>query len=149
MHKISCCCSFAAGDPDPLFPVFRVAKSIGVEPFLFVGRGSAPASMSALTAAAQRLRTARCMLGIPSGSLRLALALPGFVLRHQLQFVGRQPIHSLDPMTRARAPARTDVGKCRVGSMEFGNPALGPMIEICGPVDREAIIQVLITRTTV
>jgi hypothetical protein len=45
MHKISCCCSFAIGDPDPLSPVFRVAKSIGVEPFLFGARGSAPASM--------------------------------------------------------------------------------------------------------
>jgi hypothetical protein len=60
MRKISCCCSFAAGDPDPLLPVFRAAKSIGVEPALFGARGSAPASMRALTAAAQRLRTARC-----------------------------------------------------------------------------------------
>jgi hypothetical protein len=45
MHKIFCCCSFAIGDPDPLSPVFRVAKSTGVEPFLFGARGSAPASM--------------------------------------------------------------------------------------------------------
>jgi len=44
MHKIFCCCSFAIGDPDPLSPVFRVAKSTGVEPFLFGARGSAPAS---------------------------------------------------------------------------------------------------------
>ena len=65
MRKISRCCSFAPGDPDPLLPVFSVASSIGVEPFLLGARGSAPPSMRALTARAHRLRTARCSGATP------------------------------------------------------------------------------------
>ena len=58
-RKISRCCSFAPGDPDPLLPVFSVASSNGVEPLLFGARGSAPPLMRELTEAVLRLRTAR------------------------------------------------------------------------------------------
>src|SRR6516164_4107832 len=71
MRKISRCCSLAPGDPDPLLPVFSVASSVGVEPFLLGARGSAPPSMRALTAAAQRLRTARCSGATPLLSVAL------------------------------------------------------------------------------
>ena len=42
-RRISACCAFAATDPVPPRPVLCVASSIGVEPFLFTARASAPA----------------------------------------------------------------------------------------------------------
>jgi hypothetical protein len=59
-RTISFCCAFASGEPLPPRPVVRVASSIGVEPFLFLRRGSAPPLRRAFTAAAQHVRTARC-----------------------------------------------------------------------------------------
>ena len=58
-RMISACCAFASGDPLPPRPEFSAASTIGVEPLLFLRRGSAPPSRSAFTAAAQRVRTAR------------------------------------------------------------------------------------------
>src|ERR1041384_4424160 len=40
--RISACCALAFADPLPLFPVFNVASSIGVDPFPFGRFGSAP-----------------------------------------------------------------------------------------------------------
>ena len=41
-RRISCCCSLAAGEPDPLRPVVREARSNAVEPLRLRTAGSAP-----------------------------------------------------------------------------------------------------------
>lgn len=73
---IGCCSSFAASEPEPLFPVVWTARWRGVEPLLFVSRGSAPLSMRASTATELRFLTARCsgatpLLSVASGSAQL------------------------------------------------------------------------------
>ena len=49
---ISDCCSRASGEPLPPRPGFRVARSKGVEPFLFFDCTSAPPATRARTATA-------------------------------------------------------------------------------------------------
>lgn len=55
-----CCCVFAWGEPVSPRPDVTIASLMAVEPRPFLRDGSAPPSSSARTAAAQRLRTARC-----------------------------------------------------------------------------------------
>src|SRR5204863_3364028 len=55
---INACCALASAEPLPPRPVARVASFSGVEPDLFVRVESAPPSISARTAAPQRVRTA-------------------------------------------------------------------------------------------
>ena len=54
------CCSIACSVPLPPRPVFWTARCSGVEPLRFLARGIAPPANSASTAAAHRVRTARC-----------------------------------------------------------------------------------------
>ena len=57
---MSCCASIAAGAPVPPRPVFCTARWNGVDPDLFSAVGSLPALRRHRTAAAHRVRTARC-----------------------------------------------------------------------------------------
>jgi hypothetical protein len=58
----------------PPRPVFWTARSKGVEPLLFLRAGSAPHSRRVRTAAAQRVRTARCNGDTPRLSIALGSA---------------------------------------------------------------------------
>src|SRR5439155_17863970 len=59
------CSSHDAAEPVPPRPVFWMARCSGVEPLLFLPRASAPFTRRARTAAAQRVRTARCKGATP------------------------------------------------------------------------------------